>query len=113
MLNAEGFVIEGTMSNLFAVKGKLLFTPALDRSGINGVMRDVIINIALENNIATSVVDIKPGQLADMDELFISNSLIGMKSAEKLIETRYSQTDVTKLIFEKLLHTKNDYVQDI
>jgi 4-amino-4-deoxychorismate lyase len=113
MLNADGFVIEGTMSNLFAVKGGQLFTPRLHRSGVKGVMREHIIAIARESDIAVSFIDIRPEQLADMDELFISNSLIGIKSINNLRETCYRQTDVTKLVFEKTLCALNDHVKII
>ncbi len=50
MLNANQHVIEGTMSNLFAIKDKQLFTPDLGLSGVNGIMREIIIDLASKNN---------------------------------------------------------------
>jgi len=113
MLNADQHVIEGSMSNLFAVKNNQLFTPLLTQSGVNGIMRDAVIDIAQQAGIAVSAVNISLDELQAMDELFISNSLIGIKSVSKFIDRRYGQADVTKLIFQKLLETKNDYVQVI
>ncbi len=43
MLDADGHVVEGTMSNLFVVRGDELLTPMLDRCGVAGVMRERII----------------------------------------------------------------------
>lgn len=111
MLNANHQVIEGTMSNLFAVKDKRLFTPDLSQSGVKGVMRDEIINIANKINIAVSIKAMSIDELLDMDELFITNSLIGMKSVKQLSDKQYRHTNVTKLIFAQLLKTKDDYAE--
>ncbi len=111
MINANQHVIEGTMSNLFAVKDNQLLTPDLTQSGVKGIMRDEIINIANKMDIKVSIVNMSIDELLVMDELFITNSLIGMKSINKLIDTQYKEVNVTKLIFEELLKTKDDYVQ--
>ncbi len=111
MLNANQHVIEGTMSNLFAVKSNQLYTPDLTLSGVKGIMRDEIINIANKLDIAVSIVNMSIDKLFVMDELFISNSLIGMKSVNKLKDSQYKKTDVTKSIFKTLIKTRDDYVQ--
>ncbi len=113
MLNANHHVIEGTMSNVFAVKDKQLLTPDLTQSGIKGIMRDEIINIANNIDIEVSITNMSINELAQMDGLFITNSLIGMKSIDKFIDNEYKATEVTILVFENLLKTKDDYVQVI
>jgi len=113
MLNANGFVIEGTMSNLFAVKDKQLFTPDISQSGIKGVMRDVIIDIAQGQNIKLSIKNITLEELKDMDEIFISNSLIGIKSVNKLDGVLFNTRDLTNKIFDDLIETKDRHVQVI
>jgi 4-amino-4-deoxychorismate lyase len=113
MLNANQHVIEGTMSNLFAIKDKQLFTPCLDLSGINGVMRGVIIESAGKNNIKTSAISLTLDDLASMDELFISNSLIAMKAVTKLGDSIYKDQAVTNMIFTELLNNKESYAQAV
>lgn len=113
MLNANAHVIEGTMSNLFAVKGKQLITPNLEYSGVNGVMRDVIIDIAKQNAIDVSISDMTLEKLLSMDECFISNSLIGIKAVDRIDGTTYQSDKLTKLIFEQLLKTKDNNAQII
>ncbi|MCG6937294.1 MAG: aminodeoxychorismate lyase [Gammaproteobacteria bacterium] len=113
MQNADQYVIEGTMSNLFAVKGNQLFTPDLAQSGIKGVMRDVIIDIANKMGIVVKVDRLRVEELLAMDELFITNSLIGIKSINRFKHKQYNRSDVTKVIFETLLGTKDDYVQTV
>jgi 4-amino-4-deoxychorismate lyase len=113
MLNAEQQVIEGTMSNLFAVRDGMIFTPGLQRSGINGVMREAVMALATNNGLPLSVTSLSLESLLSMDELFITNSLIGMKRVTKLGETIYKDVAVTDLIFKVLLVTKEDYVQAV
>jgi 4-amino-4-deoxychorismate lyase len=113
MLNANQHVIEGTMSNLFAIKDNQLFTPCLSLSGINGVMRGVIIELAGKSNIKTSAINLTLDDLSSMDELFISNSLIAMKAVTKLGGSLYKDQAVTNMIFTELLNDKESYAQAV
>jgi 4-amino-4-deoxychorismate lyase len=113
MLNANNDVIEGSMSNLFAVKGNQLFTPDLSLSGIRGIMRDVIMQLAEKNNIPLSITRMSVEQILDMDELFVSNSLIGMKSVKRLLDTRYTANTVSFMIFDHLLQITDSHVQTV
>lgn len=113
MLNANQHVIEGSMSNLFAIKDKQLLTPDLSLSGVNGIMRGIIIELARKSNIKTSVINLTIDDLNCMDELFISNSLIGMKAVTKLRDSLYKDQQVTNMIFDELLTTKEDNAQAV
>lgn len=111
MLNANKHVIEGTMSNLFAVRDGHLYTPDLSLSGVRGIMRDIIIAAAQRNGIQLSSLDLTLEDLSAMDEIFISNSLIGMSSVNRIGDNQYQRQAVTELIFNDLLKTKEDHVQ--
>ncbi|RKZ62182.1 MAG: aminodeoxychorismate lyase [Gammaproteobacteria bacterium] len=113
MQNANHHVIEGTMSNLFAIKNKQLFTPDLKLSGVNGIMREIIIDLASKNNIKISIVNLTLDDLTAMDELFISNSLIGMKAVTKLGDSFYKDQTVTNMIFTELLNTREAHAQAV
>jgi len=80
---SEGFMfdqheqlIEGVMSNIFIVREKVLFTAILDKSGVAGVMRGHIINIAKRLGIDCQQKHLSLDDLKNADEVFISNSLI-------------------------------------
>lgn len=78
MLDSDGRVIEGTMSNLFLIKKGLLITPDLQRCGIAGIMRGLIIELATKLNIPLLIEDVSLDDVKSADALFISNSLIGI-----------------------------------
>lgn len=102
MLDDNGHVIEGTMSNVFAVNNNVLYTPVLDKSGVKGVVRNNIINIAHQNNIKIEEVSLSKEQLLNMDEIFISNSLIGIWPVIKLQDKCFQRGSVTSLLVDKL-----------
>jgi 4-amino-4-deoxychorismate lyase len=113
MLNANGHIIECTMSNIFAVKNDQIVTPDLTQSGVSGIMRDEVMKLAKNNNIKLSERNITIDDFFNMDELFITNSLIGLKSINKLNDTHYKKSHITKLIFDALISTKENHVQVI
>ena len=111
MLNARQQVIEGSMSNVFAIKENNLYTPDLSQSGVNGIMRDMIIAAAGRNNIQLSIRNLTLEDLYEMEEIFISNSLMGIRSVNKIEASLYQQQTLTKFMLSELLKTKDDYVQ--
>lgn len=112
MLNANQHVIEGTMSNIFAVKNQQLFTPCLMLSGVDGIMRNVVMELAAQNNITVANVNLSLNELLTMDEVFICNSLIGMKAVTSFLNTTYADTHISQKIFQAVLTSMNNYVKN-
>lgn len=71
MQDSDGRVIEGVMSNLFVVKDGEVVTPDLSRCGVAGVMRGLLIESA-------RIADLTLSEVRGADELFLTNSLIGL-----------------------------------
>lgn len=78
MCDPDGQLVSGTMSNLFLVRGGVLLTPRLDRAGVHGVMRRLVLELAPGLGIETHEERLRPGQLAEADEIFVCNALIGV-----------------------------------
>src|SRR5574341_321672 len=53
MLNWEGYVAEGTISNIFLVKAGVLFTPSLQTGILEGVTRGLVLELARREHIKT------------------------------------------------------------
>ncbi|MGH8284002.1 MAG: aminodeoxychorismate lyase [Gammaproteobacteria bacterium] len=79
MLDEEGSVIGGTMSNVFAwLSHGVLATPALRTSGIEGVMRRYLLERAEKADIQLRVATISLTELMRAEEIFVCNSVIGV-----------------------------------
>ena len=79
-----GHVIEGTYTNLFVVQNGKLITPALDRCGVTGVMRAVVLELASAAGIDCTECSVSLDKLYAADELFLTNSLIGIWPVREL-----------------------------
>lgn len=77
-------VIEGTMSNVFLVQGGTLITPDLSQSGVAGVMRAAVLDLAEAKGIRCSVQPVTVSMVERSEELFVTNSLIGIWPVARL-----------------------------
>jgi 4-amino-4-deoxychorismate lyase len=75
----ENFVC-GTMSNLFIQRGRFLMTPVLDRCGVAGVMRRWTLETAAQLGLRAVERRIRWRDLQQAEEVFMTNSLVGVKS---------------------------------
>ncbi|MCC6544117.1 MAG: branched-chain-amino-acid transaminase [Nitrospirae bacterium] len=75
MLSTEGYVAEGTVSNIFIVKEGAVKTAPTSVGILNGVTRSLVIGIAQENNIPLSEQPFQPDELYYADECFVTSTL--------------------------------------
>jgi branched-chain amino acid aminotransferase len=76
MLNWEGYVAEGTISNIFTVKQGVLYTPDLGTGILEGVTRDLVLHLARKGRIPAKEARLKPHDLTSADECFITNTSV-------------------------------------
>ncbi|MBI4195435.1 MAG: aminodeoxychorismate lyase [Betaproteobacteria bacterium] len=84
MLDAEGSVIGGTMTNLFVVERGILLTPDLSRCGVAGVTRERIMEAAARHGVVCTVDRLFPERIFAAEEVFLVNSLIGLWQVRSL-----------------------------
>lgn len=84
MLDMDGNVIEGTMSNLFLLKGKTLHTPDLGRCGVAGVQRQRIMDLAGRVGMTVRVENLPLSRIYDADEVVLCNSVFGVWQVREL-----------------------------
>jgi len=79
MLNQNGFLCESMTSNVFVVYDKQIYTPALSEGCVGGVMRNVVIDLARDNNIPIIEAQLNPEVLREAEEVFVSNAVTGIR----------------------------------
>ncbi|MDT8281351.1 MAG: D-amino acid aminotransferase [Gammaproteobacteria bacterium] len=67
-------VSEGTASNVFIVKNKVLITPPTGHQLLPGITRDLVIEIARNNAILVEQREIKEAELFYADEIWMTSS---------------------------------------
>jgi 4-amino-4-deoxychorismate lyase len=100
MQDETGNVIEGTMTNLFIVSRGTLLTPDLSLSGVAGVMRELVLECASALSIDCRVAGLKREHILDADEVFLTNSLIGVWPVRRIEAREYPEGPITRRIQE-------------
>lgn len=96
LCDAEGRVIEATMSNLFLGQDGVLVTPRLHRCGVAGVLRGFLLARALSLGIPVSERDVTRAELDASDELFVCNSNFGIWPVRELGQRRRAPGALTR-----------------
>ncbi|MBI5050856.1 MAG: branched-chain-amino-acid transaminase [Nitrospirae bacterium] len=74
MLNYKGYIAEGTTSNIFFLKNNTLCTPDLGVGVLDGITRNIILDIADELGIKSKEGKFTPEDIYNADEVFVSNT---------------------------------------
>jgi 4-amino-4-deoxychorismate lyase len=96
VFGTSGQLVSGTMSNVFLVKQGRLFTPRLDRNGVAGVMRRVVMREAAAAGIAVDESALSAADLAGADEIFVTNARIGIWPVRVLADREIGVGSVTR-----------------
>ncbi|MBL4644127.1 MAG: aminotransferase class IV [Flavobacteriaceae bacterium] len=98
LINERKGVVEAANANIFIVKGNEIKTPALEEGCIKGIVRKKIIEILNKNETySISETAISPFEMQKADEVFLTNSIIGVQPV-----TNYRKKTYKTEIGEKL-----------
>lgn len=111
MLDTDENVIEGTMTNLFYVIDGHLHTSELLRSGVAGIMREIILELARANQLTVSKHYFGIDELSNADEVFVCNSIIGLWPVARIDDKRFVIGPVTRQISDWLAEYKTKWLQ--
>lgn len=75
LLNEHGHICEGAFSNIFFIKGKVIYTPALKQGILPGITRSKIIEIASKKGFHIYDGKIRVSRIKDIHEVFITSSV--------------------------------------
>lgn len=107
MLDINGHVVCGTMSNLFIVAAGKLITPSLAQCGVSGVTRSNVLELAEEMGIETAIREVTMEECRQADEMFICNSVIGIWPVRRLGDCNWQQGPIALQLQAHLGHPRN------
>lgn len=102
LVNNQKQVVEALNGNLFVIKGNEIKTPPLEHGCLNGILRKKLIEI-LKKDADINLVEeaVSPFELQKADELWITNSIIGIQPVTKYRKKTY-ENKVAKSLLGKL-----------
>ena len=107
LLDAEGWVVEGTLSNLFMRRGNALITPDLSACGVAGLQRERVLKYAAQLDLRTGIARFSLPALLEADEVFVCNSVIGVWPVRQ-IDAQPIALGPTAECMQRLLENETD-----
>lgn len=98
MLDINDHIIEGTMTNLFYIKNKILYTAALTQTGVAGIMRGLIMKLAADHDVPVIEHAFGKDELLSADGALVCNSIIGIWPIKQIETTNFSIPPLTRNI---------------
>lgn len=99
LLNSQKNIAGAVDGNIFLVNGNTLKTPALTDGAVNGITRKMLIkSLQKVGDYQVEETSISPFELQKADELFITNSLIGIQPVSQYRKKTYTHTATKSLI---------------
>ena len=101
LLNEKKQVVEAINGNIFLVKDNLIKTPSITEGCVKGIARKKIIELITNNdsyNLEETIIS--PFDLQKADELFITNSIVGIQPITKYRKSIF-KTNISKQLLSE------------
>lgn len=108
LMDAEGRLVEGTMSNLFLVRQQMLLTPDLRNCGVAGIMRSIILEQAERLSLPVKICNLDMEDLLLADEVLVCNSLIGIWPVIAVDGRPYRKGEITRRMQQQIQAGEDD-----
>lgn len=96
--SSEGTVVCGSMCNIFLVRSRQLLTPRLDRCGVMGIMRSVVMREATGLGIETLELPLSVADLSAADEIFLTNARVGVWPVSRMQSRALAAGSITRVL---------------
>ena len=103
LVNDKKEVVEALQSNLFLLYGQEIQTPPLTSGCLDGIIRKQIIRMAKDLNLTLKETAINPFDLQKADELWLSNSIQGIRAV-----TNYRRKTYQSQLYPKAVALLNE-----
>ncbi|NEX92104.1 branched-chain amino acid aminotransferase [Caulobacter sp. 17J65-9] len=99
MLDWRGYVAEATGANVFFIKDGVVHTPPVDAI-LDGITRQTVIELAKARGVEVVVRHIRPEELADFTECFVTGTAAEVTPVAEIGEYRFSPGALSKALMD-------------
>ena len=94
LLDSRGLVVSGTHCNVFLVLAGKLMTPSLERAGVAGVTRGIVLRECAALGLECQVRAVPAAELLAADEVFVTNARIGVVPVQRVGEHAFTMNPI-------------------
>lgn len=95
--NTQGYMAECATSNIFLVKDNNIYTPKIESGILNGIMREQVITQCKNQELDVQIQNITQAFLSTVDEIFITNSVLGIMPISEMQSVQYKSELTSQL----------------
>ncbi len=96
LFDEDDYIIESIINNFFFIKDGVVCTPSLETSGVNGIMRKLILKNLKQNGKAVKIGHYTRHDVVTADECFLCNSVQGIRPVTQIEGINYKIGTITK-----------------
>ncbi len=101
LINEHAQIVEATSSNVFVLKDRQVFTPSLKSGCVAGIMRKQLFKVLTSMGFEViSSHDFTPDFIKSAEEVWLSNSISGIRWVKKFQNGRFYNLKARKVISE-------------
>lgn len=112
MTSVDGFLAEGTISNIFFVKDAVLCTPSIEVGILDGITRRLVLDLATRTSIEVREGAFTPDDLFNAAEVFITNTTMEVMPVSRAGGISFSVGETAKLLHTLYRQEVNGYVRE-
>jgi branched-chain amino acid aminotransferase len=123
MMNAEGYLTEGTISNIFFVTppipplsrgggGGVLCTPSIECGILDGITRAIVIDLAVRNGITVREGKFTKDELYMASEVFITNTTVEVMPVSRVDGVDFRVGGISRLLLKEYRKEVDAYVKE-
>jgi len=102
MLDVQGRIVSGTMTNIFVVRDDRLHTPPVHDAGIAGIMRSIVLDQAGHIDLEAGETRLAPEDVHTAGEVFVTNSQLGIWPVRRFETTSFEPGPWTRKLMQRL-----------
>jgi branched-chain amino acid aminotransferase len=112
MLNSEGYLTEGTVSNIFFVKKDVLCTPSMECGILDGITRFEVLDLAVRNGIVVKEGKFSKEDIYSASEVFITNTTMEVMPIRKVDDKSYNVGKISRFLLTKYREELLGYMKE-
>ncbi len=113
MVNAGGYIAEGTVSNVFFYRDGVLCTPSVECGILDGITRNIVLDLAVREGIVVKEGEFTRDDIAAAKEVFITNTTMEVMPVGQLDAVRYRVGEVAGLLHRAYRAEVKAYVTNV
>ena len=112
-LNLDDYLAEGSVSNIFWIKGDIVYTPSIECGLLPGIVREKVIRSLDKLDLTVKFGMFTIDDITNADEVFVTNSVMDIMPVCQIEKKLFNieEASITQRItkeYEKLIREKNE-----